>query len=609
MPANRKQMSQPASSGTTVPQIACTRCRRRKKKCDHALPTCGQCLRSGVECVRFLERKPRDSAVVPWDFVKHLEARIARLEKRVSNCTCHRSEQHSPSQATASSNHTSPPRTWVEVPDFVHHADHSDADADSRSRVSLNIVQSRSDVSPLDSHMHMTTPPANDEGNNQNSGQHLPVRERDLHNYLEYVHPNWSLLEEDDLSEWFAAHVKQRITEKDHYKSFFVLLACAIGALYSTPSEGASPQHERSQALRKEAVSRHLQHATSRSPTMRTQAYLLIVIHALHCPTPFELHDITNEAILEVTSALCNHTSGLAMSPEMDESSGTHRFVLLPCFSAYQIIASLWSRPFPSLVASMDRKIEEQGFWLTYGIEQLDAATEHVFSVRVIQSKIQRLWSPSQGQGSQECHRIAGVRGIATELMQWRAMIPLVSNHAHKSTNSHPLAMLKLYDLCIFNLYQNESHVPDREETLALLFAASESIRCFRRIQLHRPQVYYTWSGLFEQFRAGITLLSCFWETDHPRRAVVFAAPETHQALEDCELTLECFTRRWESAWVFLKVYKLILSTTPLWPRDESDFTVPKATAERLSPLVRQLQQSRVSEAVISMINRVIARA
>src|SRR5271154_1130283 len=51
-----------ASSGSNpaelVRLIACARCRRRKKKCHHAKPICGECKLAGAHCVAVGRRAP-----------------------------------------------------------------------------------------------------------------------------------------------------------------------------------------------------------------------------------------------------------------------------------------------------------------------------------------------------------------------------------------------------------------------------------------------------------------------------------------------------------------------------------------------------------------------
>lgn len=187
--------------------------------------------------------------------------------------------------------------------------------------------------------------------------------------YFQFVHPNWSFLEEDVLEEWYHTCVDQKMPPAYH-QLFFVHLVCAIGAFYSSPSDRGCPHIARSRALWDQAVRLFLPGAVQQSPKIRLQAYLLIVICALHSPTPFQLHDSTNEAILELTDALSNYKSTVPLAIEswdriaghlgsevMDSDEQNYRSVMIYCYSAYELIASAWNRPFQELVGLLDEKV------------------------------------------------------------------------------------------------------------------------------------------------------------------------------------------------------------------------------------------------------------
>ncbi|KAF6792370.1 binuclear zinc transcription factor, partial [Colletotrichum musicola] len=59
-------------------RIACTRCRARKKRCDHEVPTCGECKKSGSECVQFGTRRFGSFATVPIAYLQQLESQLSR---------------------------------------------------------------------------------------------------------------------------------------------------------------------------------------------------------------------------------------------------------------------------------------------------------------------------------------------------------------------------------------------------------------------------------------------------------------------------------------------------------------------------------------------------
>ncbi|KAL2670265.1 hypothetical protein Neosp_014732 [[Neocosmospora] mangrovei] len=60
-------------------EIACRRCRQRKKKCDKRRPVCGECSRSGADCIPLAPKKSTTSTFPPG-YVRQLENYIASLE-------------------------------------------------------------------------------------------------------------------------------------------------------------------------------------------------------------------------------------------------------------------------------------------------------------------------------------------------------------------------------------------------------------------------------------------------------------------------------------------------------------------------------------------------
>ncbi|KAK5283805.1 hypothetical protein LTS13_000390 [Exophiala xenobiotica] len=61
--------------------LSCARCRRRKIKCDRAIP-CGQCIAAKADCTGF-SSKDQDPNI-PRSIVQHLEAEIAKVESELA---------------------------------------------------------------------------------------------------------------------------------------------------------------------------------------------------------------------------------------------------------------------------------------------------------------------------------------------------------------------------------------------------------------------------------------------------------------------------------------------------------------------------------------------
>ncbi|KAH6976364.1 hypothetical protein BKA56DRAFT_733216 [Ilyonectria sp. MPI-CAGE-AT-0026] len=631
-------------NGNEVPSIACTRCRHRKKKCDQILPSCGQCTKSGAPCVRFAERKPRAAAAVPWEYVHGLETRIEQMERTLAECVAelrgsHRLTQkpYSPRGFVGSDCEQSP---WLNANGELmqHDSDSSIHDHESersstsqsattskcRLRTRNDLVEDNS-VSPTSQHeithdlrlrdldVHPRLEPTDDE-----SGVDLVIPSN-LDGYLKHVHPIWSFMEEDLLKQQLQESMAKE-APKNNSQLYFAQLACAIGCFYSNSSTPSRATIARSQELLRLAVKNSLQDAIRQSTTRQLQVYLLIVMYAIHSPAPYQFFDTTNEALskmAEILSAFGRHVGNT--EPDSIDREGNRplflvngqeekhlKTVLIYSYSAYELMALAWDRPHGEFMELMDGKTWNQTAWNTFDGAPQDVVFDHQFLIRLIQTKIRRFWNESERLDLEEqCQQR---KDIKADLDRWRALIPFTSSNIERSTNYHPLSMLKLYDYSVCNLYQQGDYFPTDEDCLVLLSAVSENCRCFRRIQTHRPMVYLTWTGVMEQFRVGVTLLACYWETPYLSRTIVFDSPDTLQALEDCEFTLLRFSQRWEAAKVYHRTFKLLLSQTPLSFPDNSTFTFPEHMANEVHGMMRDLQHHGVTRNVVSLISRIAFR-
>ncbi|TDZ17643.1 TY1 enhancer activator [Colletotrichum orbiculare MAFF 240422] len=622
------------SSPSDIPSIACIRCRHRKKKCDHAFPKCGECKRAGSECVRFQERKPRDAASVPWEYVKGLELRLSQVEKSLANCMALIRRQGNPSTRLAAERQVSgtatpmdpvslgllpassgtafshvlqppiSPTLTVKAPEFnrvqafVGNSPSSVASRDGPNSLFRTPVD-------LQENPFLPKPPSDDDIG--------LLRRADLACYFQFVHPDWCFLEEEVVYEWYQACVEQRVPPTN-YQFFFVQMVCAIGALYSSRSDRGCPHVARSRSLYEQALTQCLPDAVRQTPNLRTKSHLLLLVGAIHSPNAFELRDTISKAMMDISERLSSYQAPASFAPlgaVPDASSGVDaadRALLIHCYFAYEMVVSTWGRQCRDITAANDEKIWNQGIWLTFDGGLMDANFEHIFAIRRLQSKIRRLWKQMHTLNGQPEYRSRNTEEIRAELEQWKGMVPLISNHIDKSTNCHPLSMIMFYDSCICSLYQDESHLPSIEEFSVLLAAASESARCFRRIQEHRPMTYFTWANLSEQFMIGMTLLSCFWGTPYIYRTTAFQSPDTLQALEDCEVTLARFAQRWEAAAVYFDAYKLLLSQTPISFPQNSEFEFAEQLKPQGNSILHALEERGLSTTILSLVNRIVNR-
>jgi len=73
-------------------KISCTRCLRRKKRCDKVIPVCGNCASVQHSCS--LAEEDHDSATYSVAFVHSLEERVRELEEQQANLASNETHQH-----------------------------------------------------------------------------------------------------------------------------------------------------------------------------------------------------------------------------------------------------------------------------------------------------------------------------------------------------------------------------------------------------------------------------------------------------------------------------------------------------------------------------------
>lgn len=188
------------------------------------------------------------------------------------------------------------------------------------------------------------------------------LRKADFACFFQFVHPNWCFLDEGLLLEWFQLCVEQRVAPNS-FQFFFVQMVCAIGALYSSHSDKGCPHVARSRSLLEQALSQCLPDAARQSTYIRTQAYLLVLVSAFHNPRPFEIRDVTRDAVMEITQRLAAYESPNSYTPIGTMPATTpaddvkDRALLMHCYSVYELMATTWNYWFRELVGPLDEKV------------------------------------------------------------------------------------------------------------------------------------------------------------------------------------------------------------------------------------------------------------
>ncbi|KAJ5767362.1 uncharacterized protein N7511_004978 [Penicillium nucicola] len=331
--------------------IACARCFRLKRKCDHAKPSCGECRRKGAECLPARSRKSGENITIPLEYLRQLEERVAEMDRRSSTTETYVEMCDAGVQTDMGDLHTS------SDPTFFLTGQHLNAEDDA-SLMLLSGLQSpyqrfiRSPLScssdPLsfltnatfDFPWMDTAPPFSlTDSSNWLKEQYTNV-------YFSVTHREWPFLNE---TAWKSWHNEVIIDGQHEWRQFFLNIVYAIGAsLCSTIQR--DPSHSiRSKEFYASAM-RYYPHVVGHSSmALQIQASLLMILYALHSPSSEEITTSVASIVPFCTAAMaeirkhasiCRETGSIT---EADEVLSEKMFIT--CYMLNEIIVSGWDRP------------------------------------------------------------------------------------------------------------------------------------------------------------------------------------------------------------------------------------------------------------------------
>ncbi|KAF5009776.1 hypothetical protein FDECE_4049 [Fusarium decemcellulare] len=625
-----------AANRVTKPprRIACVRCRTRKKRCDHAIPVCGECKKSGSECIQAGVRRSGSVTTVPTAYLQQLETQLSELQGPSS------------------------PRQGLIAPVDEEAAGHGDdqesgypspMDNDSQFQPwapDLTIEVAADDLSPMASTRNAAPStcsrdtalsqrrPASRTSNITHESLLTKQREQAsigkdwldhyAHVYFCHIQPQWSFLDEEAWNRQFDAW-NTSASKLEGAQLFILHLVLAIGALLSSSYRHDCPHLTHAQKLHKSAVRHHLlavnQHP---DPLIRTQAFLLILIHAFHDSS----HDAVQSSIMV---ALMN--CGNLMGQDDSQVLGGDRYssynllrkqCIMSCHIVNEVISSAWTFDQPFMFEMLDEEIFGNVSKMVIDPGQA-GFYEHLFQLRRIQSKIRHSNKKLQRLDPSDPFRERCRMRLKQELQDWKESVQsFVSASPPDNVVYHePGSLFKLYDYGISILMQERPSMMGVEDIGQLVECCSEACRTFRSSQQANSVIYWTWTALMYQFRIGVMLLYCFYMTPPMLRTPVFSLDTTLSGIENCRQTLEGFASRWPTALVFLQTYQLLAQATfdgfPLGAGSNTGTlespTTPALCATQQSSsewksqmvaLITELKLQHVHQAVVTLVQEMV---
>ncbi|KAJ5682695.1 hypothetical protein N7462_005860 [Penicillium macrosclerotiorum] len=597
-------------------EIACARCFRLKRRCDHVKPTCGECRRKGAECLPARSRKSGDSITVPVAYLKELERRVAELEgssPNTRNCAelCDAGVQTDPvpdEQPPIRIPSTAQSPNWRKNRAEEDNALMLLSESQQRQSHQIPRLSPFSQSSFTDTFLQL-----NDESLDflrLDKGPTFPLIGNDsiwltelyTNIYFSISYREWPFLNE---SAWKSWHREEVTSGQDEWRFFFLRIVYAIGASLCSTMHRDSTHLARSKELYASAMSYYPLVVGHPSMVLQVQASLLLIIYALHSPSSEEIATIVSSILPFCVTAIthlrkCTRTNS---EDEMVSASGEvlTENMFIACYMLNEVIASGWDRPVSASYRIVDDDLCILGDTIQPPVNT-NPALGHLFRLRKIQSNIRRSLERSRWQFSAD--KISFSSSFKSALDIWRQDIPRYGTSSVSSGYYHPNWMTKLYDYSILILMEEKRNFLDHEGTQEIFSAVVEVCMKFRRLQEEGHVMCFTWSALIFQFRACIMLLYLIWATRPLMDGPILLEQngyECPEAIEACTQNLACFAERWDDAVPYFKLFGFLHSkVSHNIPTEAMEIDLP-ALAEAESHL-EQLKKKYLHQALLGMI-------
>ncbi|KAJ5627637.1 hypothetical protein N7490_009865 [Penicillium lividum] len=591
-----KCSSTPMSRPLKQREIACARCFRLKRKCDHSKPVCGECRRKGAECLPARSRRSGDSITVPLAYLKDLERAVAELEGRS------RAEVRDVGVQTDSIPDDDLCMSWEtrdksELPDdntLVLFATSPSQDRISRpiSQLSFtdNFSLNEETLDFLRFDKSSVYPSIGDDS---------PwLTELYTNIFFSISHREWPFLNETTWRAWERDHLDGR----EEWRTFFLRMVYAIGASLCSIMRHDPAHSVRSKELYASAMNYYPHVVSHSSMVLQVQASLLLIVYALHSPSSNEIATSVASIVPFCTAAMTEIRKYARANPDGEVTAASGEALtenmFIACYMLNVIIASGWDRP----VSDAYKAVEEDMCTLGDIIQppvNTNPALSHLFRLRKIQANIRRSLESSRWQLTEQKDALSS--SLKSALDVWRQDIPRYGTANVSSGYYNPNWMAKLYDYSILILMEDKHNFLDHEGTEEIFGAVVEVCIKYRRLQEEGHVMCFTWSALVYQFRAGIMLLYLIWATRSTADSSYLQRDQTYnspEAIEACTKSLACFADQWSDALPYLRIFEFLQQNL------YSDTAVPGVDALKLEAefYLERLKEKYLHRAILGMI-------
>lgn len=177
--------------------------------------------------------------------------------------------------------------------------------------------------------------------------------------YFANAQVQWPFLDEKKWKIWHNNYHSDDYASS--YEGFFLGIVYAIGALLYGAIQGNPVHSACSTAFYNAAMVHYPQAIRQPSMLLRTQATLLVILYALHCPFTKDISDLMSSALLYCTSAMADIKKMASISSEEDAENGSDTMIaehtFMACHILHEIVELGWDRPVSASYKSLDDKV------------------------------------------------------------------------------------------------------------------------------------------------------------------------------------------------------------------------------------------------------------
>ncbi|KAJ5430633.1 hypothetical protein N7491_007649 [Penicillium cf. griseofulvum] len=475
--------------------IACARCFRHKRKCDHAKPSCGECRRKGAECLPARSRKSGDNITIPLDYLRQLERRVAELDcgSSVTETTVEICDAGVQTDFGDPEHRRNDPRNDSDY--LMADQNASGAENDS-SLILLPDLQHSSQRSPRVSPPSFLPdafslfPETTFDVPWIGLAPSYPLTDDDspwlkelyTNVYFSVTHREWPFLNE---AAWKSWHAEAILDGEDEWKAFFLQMVYAIGASLCSNLQRDPSHSVRSKEYYASAMRYYPYVVGHSSMVLQIQASLFMILYAMHSPSSEDITTSVSSVLPFCTATTIEIQKHVSIC--CDNGSMTEPIEVLPenmfitCYMLNEIIVSGWDRPVSAAYRAVDDDMCTLGDTLQPTLST-NPAIRHLFRLRKIQASIRR-----SRENRPRNPLVRGGKGYTSSfksaLDRWRQEIPHYESDNDQHGYLHPIWMRKLYVYSLLILMEEKRDFIEMDGAEEILVTIAEACLNFRLLQ------------------------------------------------------------------------------------------------------------------------------